>query len=93
MTALTHTDGLVLLRTNLPNRLHPATLHSLICAWLAYSPDNNQTAYSPAGGSATASASPSLSTLTFIDGHRLTFNTRMFRLTDPDNNLLIQETF
>lgn len=85
--ALTHTDGLTLLRTNLPHRLHPQTLHSLVCAWLAYSPDNNQTAYSPAGSSS------SISQLVFADGYTLNFNHRMFRLHAPDGTLALQETF
>ncbi len=85
--AFTHEDGLLLLRTNLPSGLHPSTLHSLICAWLAYGSDNNQTAYEPATGSST------ISHLIFLDGYSLTFNAKMLRLHAPDNNLVLQETF
>lgn len=84
--ALTHADGLVLLRTNLPHRLHPQTLHSLVCAWLAYGSDNNQTAYVPAGSS-------SISQLIFTDGYTLNFNNKMFRLHAPDGTITVQETF
>lgn len=85
--ALTHTDGLALLRANLPMRLHPQTLHSLVCAWLAYGSDNNQTAYSPAVGGS------SIAQLVFADGYTLNFNNRMFRLHAPDGTFALQETF
>lgn len=85
--ALTHADGLVLLRTNLPHRMHPQSLHSLVCYWLAYGTDNNQTAYVP------AVAGSSVSKLIFTDGYTLTFNTRMLRLHAPDGTLQLQETF
>lgn len=85
--AFTHEDGLALLRANLPSRLHLSTLHSLVCAWLAYGSDNNQTAYEPASGSS------SISRLIFLDGYILTFNNKMLRLHAPDNNLVLQETF
>lgn len=85
--ALTHADGLILLRTNLPHRLHPQTLHSLVCAWLAYGSDNNQTAYVP------MTEASKISMLIFTDGYSLSFNNRMFRLIDADNNIVTQETF